>query len=271
MECKKIKEQLADFFEGDFEKNTNDKIEKHLSECSSCKIELDQIKSLYQLIDNTENSLPPEQLDNEFYNMLENQKKHIKPSLVVNEKAPTLWSRIFGVWEVTPLIQLAAAIIILITGLFIGLNIRPLNNSSTDVSSMQEEIKSMKEMLMYSLIDNDSPSQRIKAVNYSEDIVIPDSRLVEVLIKTLHKDDNINVRMAAAYALGRYTKSDKVMEALITALEQEKDPGMQITIINLLAKTGDKNTIESFNRLIRKNETPLLVKDQAVRAMQTIL
>lgn len=271
MNCIRIKELLTDFIEGGLEKKTNDKIEKHLSECNSCKIELDQIKFLYQLIDNSDNNLPPEQLDNDFYSMLENQKKIIKPSFVVNEKAPTLWSKIFGVWEVSPLIQIAAAVIILITGLFIGLNIRPFNTSSADVVVMQEEIKSMKEMLVYSLINNDSPSQRIKAVNYSEDIKIPDKRLAEVLIKTLNSDENVNVRMAAAYALGRYTDSDEVMEAFINALEKEKDPGMQITIINLLVQTKDKNAIETFNSLIRKNETPILVKDQAVRAIHTML
>ena len=203
--------------------------------------------------------------------MLEKQKKLIKPDIIVEEKAPSFWSKVFGVWSVSPVIQVAAGFAILIGGIIIGLNVRSINNSGTGLADMQKEFIEMKEMLMYSLIENESPSQRIKAVNYTEEFEIPDEKLINVLINTLKNDEILNVRMAAAYALANNSDNKKVKAAFIYALENEEDPGMQIIIINLLAQAGAKNALEPLNRILRNNETPLLVKDRAVRAIQTLL
>ncbi|MFC2132630.1 HEAT repeat domain-containing protein [Bacteroidota bacterium] len=271
MKCKEVKKYLIEFVEKELDQNISSGIEEHLSGCKACNEEFKQIEFLFQEATSGKNILPPDQLDEEFYYMLNEQKKIIKPGLFVKEKNSSFWSKVFGISSVSPIIQIAAGLIILIAGVLTGLNIKSAGSSSGDLADMKEEMKNIKEMLMYSLIENESPSQRIKAVSFTEEIEIPDTRLVEVLIETMNTDKNINVRMAAVYALGRYTKFEIVRDAFLTALEKQKDPGMQITIINMLVIAGERKAIEPFNKLLKNNETSALVKDRAVRALQTFL
>jgi len=229
-----------------------------------------QINKLDAEIHSIENIQPPGEMDEDFYTMLEEQRRIIKPDFIVEERAAGFWSKFFGVWSATPLIQVAAGVIILIGGIFIGTNFGSEKKTKPDITKIQEEFFEMKEMLMYSLIENESPSQRIKAVNFTEEIESPDDKLLDLLIKTLNDDDNLNVRMASAYALGNFNEINKVKEAFIYALENETDTGMQIILINLLVQAGDKKAIKSLNKMLENNTIPPLVRDRAEKALQKL-
>ena len=117
--------------------------------------------------------------------------------------------------------------------------------------------------MMQLLKDETSTSGRIKAVNYSYQMPDTDHRIVETLIQTMNEDKSTNVRLAAVEALFRFSNDPRVRMALCESLRTQKDPIIQISIIDHLVKIKEEKAVKFFEELIQDTETIDHVKDQA--------
>ncbi|SDL25895.1 HEAT repeat-containing protein [Catalinimonas alkaloidigena] len=131
--------------------------------------------------------------------------------------------------------------------------------TQTQVSALHEEMKDMKQLMMLSLLDNPSASERIKAVSYA-DALPPDPKVVDALVRTLNHDGNPNVRLTAAEALGRFSQSEAVRQALIHSLPQQTEPIVQIAVINVLVDLEEKRARPSLELLLDDQQTMDVVK-----------
>ena len=61
----------------------------------------------------------------------------------------------------------------------------------------------------------------------------PDEEVIEVLVKTLNEDPNSNVRMASLDALSKFYAQPNVKKALLESMKFQKDPVVQIALIQL--------------------------------------
>ncbi|NJO91693.1 MAG: HEAT repeat domain-containing protein [Chloroflexia bacterium] len=118
-------------------------------------------------------------------------------------------------------------------------------------------------MQAINLLKNESASQRIKAVNYTEEIQSPSNETIEALINTLETDPSSNVRLAAVYSLSRFKSNKLVKEAFINTLNKQDDPMVQIVIINLLVEMEDVNAVEKLKELLKNKDLHEEVKTQA--------
>ena len=139
-----------------------------------------------------------------------------------------------------------------------------------DLVALQQEVKEMKQLVMLSLLENQSASERIKAVSYAEALPGLDPAVRDALIGTLNGDQNANVRLAAAEALGRFPESEAVRQALVSALEREPDAMLQITLIHLLVNMEEKRAARSIEQLIRRDSTPEVVRSLARKGLNTL-
>jgi HEAT repeat protein len=135
---------------------------------------------------------------------------------------------------------------------------------------MQKEIKGMKEVLLYSLIDDESASQRIKAVSYAEAIPNPDKKVIDVLVNTLNHDKSVNVRLAALYSLGSWSDNQTVRDSLVTSLTGQKEPLIQVMLINLLAAKKESRAIAPIKDILSNSNTLPEVKEVAQRILKTL-
>jgi hypothetical protein len=142
-----------------------------------------------------------------------------------------------------PIWRVAAALILLGSGIGIGtaLKSRPAPETSTNETlvALRQEVKEMKEEVMLNMIDDESASQRMKAVSYAEQMASPDQQVIDVLINTLNQDKNVNVRLAALYSLQRFSDRRAVRDSLVSSLRIQKEPIIQVVLINLLAEKRD--------------------------------
>jgi HEAT repeat protein len=138
------------------------------------------------------------------------------------------------------------------------------------LGAMQKEIKEMKEAMLYSLIDNESASQRIKAVGYAEEISNPDQKVIQVLVSTLNHDKNVNVRLAALYSLATFADSRPVRDSLVLSLPKQTEPLIQVMLINLLAEKKDNRAIAPIRDIMTNKNTLPAVKDAAQRSLKTM-
>jgi anti-sigma factor RsiW len=178
-----------------------------------------------------------------------------------------------------PLWHVAAAVLLLFGGgIGVGVllssrkasNPNPSSNTPEQLVTMQKEIKEMKEVLMFSLIGDESASQRIKAVSYTEEMSNPDQKVIETLVSTLNHDKNVNVRLAALYSLGSWADNRMVRDSLVASLPKQTEPLIQVMLINLLAEKKDSRIVAPIQDILSNKKTLPVVKDAAEKSLKTL-
>ena len=135
---------------------------------------------------------------------------------------------------------------------------------------MKDDVDEMKRMMVFNLLENESASQRIKAVNYSEEISVPDDKIIKALINTLNSDKSTNVRLAAVYSLARFKTNNKVKNAFIETLNKQDDPMIQIVIINILVEMEEVKAVDELQDLLRNKDLNEQVKKQAEMGVEVL-
>lgn len=262
MICKEIKELLPGFIEGSLEREIHEEVAKHLQECNGCTDDMDKLISIESKISNILEEDVPERVNVSFRNMVQAEKQNSKKSLTekINQKHIPL----------AILIRVAASILLLIIGGFIGYFIQPASNSTTDVSALKQEMVEMKNLVIFSLIKQESASERIKAVSYIKEISNPDPKLIETLFTTLNTDRNVNVRLAAAQALSKYKDNKEITRGIVKSLAIQTEPLVQIMLINLAVESGSSDVAPELNKLLQRSDLMDEVKIYAKKGINTL-
>lgn len=260
MSCTEIENKMLAFVERSLPVAEMQKIEAHLPSCESCSKALAETRSLLNAMEKVEQKEPSASLHQGFQEMLEKEKQLQKTVRTLREPSFN-WKTAF---------QIAASLLLLIAGYSIG-RYSNAQATSEQISSLREESELLKQNVMLALIDNRSASKRIQAVNYTEEISAPDSRTLEALIDRMQYDGNINVRLAAAEALSRFSENKQVKDAFIESLTIEKDPNIQIAIIQFLVKAQDQRARVPMQQLLKQTETPNYVKDQVNAGLSNLM
>ena len=121
------------------------------------------------------------------------------------------------------------------------------------------------------MLKEESSSDRIQAVRYVEDLDKPDQNVIEVLVKTLNNDKNINVRMAAAYALSKFADQRTVCDSLVKSLSFQNDPLLQVTLINILAEKREKSAFKPIQEIIANKSTLKEVRTVAENSLRVLI
>ena len=125
--------------------------------------------------------------------------------------------------------------------------------------------------MILATIENQSPSKRIQAVSFTENFVKPDAKILEALIERMQYDGNMNVRLAAVESLSEFPESDVVKDAFIKALTTQKNPSLQIAIIQFLVKIQEKPAIKPMQELLEQSEMPNFVKEKVNSGISKII
>ena len=257
MNCNTVSNYIVDYIDNKLENTTRIEIAKHLEKCPACQIEYEQTKKVFSSIENMPLKEPAPELRISFNEILKKEKskqvklKQVSSSKTIRINYRTLW-------------QVAAAFLLLISGYLAGYNSNAKSARDGEMARMQNDIAEMKQqMYAINLLKNESASQRIKAVNYTEKIQSPSNETIEALINTLEKDPNSNVRLAAVYSLSRFKESQTVKDAFINTLNQQDDPMIQIVIINLLVEMEEVKAVDELKQLLKTKDLHEEVKSQA--------
>ena len=270
MDCKEIQVVMIDYLDRALGAETSAAVRGHLIGCEECRKEVEELRELMLAMGDQEMRQPGAGLRENFQVMLQSElNMETADDLVrgpregMGEKAGVK-ARIG--W------MAAAACILLFGGMWIGTMLvsRKASDVPGQLGAMQKEIKEMKEAMLFSLIDNESASQRIKAVGYAEEILNPDQKVLQVLVSTLNHDKNVNVRLAALYSLATFADSRQVRDSLVTSLPKQTEPLIQVMLINLLAEKKDSRANGTIREIISNKNTLPAVKDAAQKSLKTM-
>lgn len=263
MDCKTIEALIVDFLDGQLSEVDSQNVSQHIESCDNCKAIYDETKMLFSAFEHLESKEPSANLRSEFYKLLEEEKQltTTKVVQVLPEKKEFPWKYAF---------QVAAAIILMFGGYFFGSH-SSKQFASQEISALQQETVELRQDMMLAMIENQSPSKRIQAVNFTEHFVKPDHKILEALIGRMKYDGNVNVRLAAAEALSEFPESILVKDAFIEALSTQKDPSLQIAIIQFLVKIQEKRAIAPMQQLLEHEDTPNFVKEEVNSGISQII
>jgi hypothetical protein len=268
MKCDEVEQKMIDYLDNNLDSGMRQEIEKHLETCERCIDELNESQKILNLISKDEMVKPADSLRINFYHMLHSEiKKGEEKSKVQNHKH-------FIPWYSKSWYRVAAGIALLVCGTFIGMLLRSgLNSSyaSNEMKQLHSEISDLKKATMFTMLKEESSSDRIQAVRYVEDLDKPDQNVIEVLVKTLNYDKNINVRMAAAYALSKFADQRMVCDSLVKSLSLQSDPILQVTLINILAERKEKSALKPIQEIIANRSTMKEVRTVAQNSLRVLI
>lgn len=174
---------------------------------------------------------------------------------------PSRWTRRHR--AVRPLLQAAAAAILVVAGIQVGRKMSTPAPTATapDVTALRDEVRDLRQMVTLSLMQQQSVTERLKGVSWSNQLDQPGNEVVSALIDTLMHDANVNVRLASIDALKRFAERDIVRNATVHALNTQTSPLVQMALIDFVVETRDRQALETLRKLSRDDKT-----NEAVRA-----
>jgi recombinational DNA repair protein RecR len=268
MKCDEVETKMIDYLDKNLEVELCQEIEKHLETCERCLDELRDSQEVLNLISKDEMMKPDDSLRINFYHMLHSQIKKSEESNISLSQIPvTPWYNIRGY-------RIAAGIALLICGTFIGIIMHgELNTSyaSNELKQLHSEVSALKKATMFTMLKDESSSNRIQAVSYVDELDKADENVIQVLIKTLNYDKNVNVRMAAAYALSKFSDQRAVCDSLVRSLSLQSDPILQVTLINILAERKEKSALRPIQEIIANKSTLKEVRDVAENSLRVLI
>lgn len=200
--------------------------------------------------------------DDALFSRLDQQLAQEKP------KAKTIQLPVKTLW------QIAAAVALLLVGYGLGsmqktapqAQVANTSSPTEQLAEIQKEVAEMK-----TLLSQNSPSQRLKAVNYVQEIGGADEELIQVLIQTMHFDENVNVRIAAVKALLHFQDRPQVRKALIQSLQIQSDPNVQLQLIDVLVEMNEKEAIPQMQELLLNKELQEVVRKRLQQGIGTLI
>lgn len=192
-----------------------------------------------------------------FYAMLEEEKS--AQSATITSIASVWMNRIQDGFNQHKMGYAAA---IFIAGLLAG-NLFNLSGSQDQkIDNLTEEVYQMREIMMMSLLENDSPSERLKAVNISNELPETDDRIAEALLQTLNKDPNVNVRIAAVDALINHASNPNVRSGMIDAITRQESPLVQIALADAMLALQETESVDQFKKLLEQDDMNYNVRNK---------
>lgn len=247
MKYEEIQEKLIDFLDQSLSEQEMKEIQEYIDNNEEFAQEVEQMKKLFFDMSEDEMEQPSASLRMNFEEMLAEEKaktsaerSRSKTPKVINLQTRTSWQSY---------LRVAASILIVISAFVIGTQV------GDDSGNNQVD-------QVLATIENESASQRIAALNRSENIQTTDRRILEAFTDRLLYDEKPSVRLAAVEALAKFASEEMVKVAFLKALEKDSDPAIQIELIQVLAKIEEKRALTPMKNLLNSEEVPEYVKKE---------
>jgi hypothetical protein len=226
------------------------------------EISLTQLASLEKLNEQIEmikeGSVSLEQ-DSRFYQMLKQESQKHQPSVSFS------WTKVM---EWMP--RLALAAILLIAGFGSGYFFQN-PSSKNEVKVLTEQVQDLKEMMMISLLEKESATERLRAVSLTKELNGPSKKVTEALLKTLNEDPSVNVRLAALDALSKFAKNPLVREGLVRSIGLQESPLVQVALAEMMVTMQEKSSVNELKKVLDQKRTPNEVKEKIKESINVLI
>ena len=270
MECGFDKTLLTLWLHDQLTDDERAKVDAHVASCAECQQELTTHEHLWELMEELPAPEPPAGTLVRFNAMLD----VYKASGAGQGRGMAIVTRIKQFFTLQPAFVMAYSLLLVVVGIGLG---HWLNAStptpgapSGDKKQLEEltaQISDMREMMMKSLLQNPSASERIRGVGYASEITRVNVGVIEALLTTLNNDQNVNVRLMTLEALTHYAADPAVREGLVASILQQESPLVQAALADVMLKLQEKNAVRPFKKLLQQKNLNSLVRTKIETAI----
>ncbi len=242
--------RFIDYIDGKGSEVDRAEVERELAQSEEAYKLYEQLREVIQAIDKASVLEPSDKIKTEFEEALAKE--------IAAQSKPT--KTIFF----SPVVyRIAAGFVLVMVGLGIGFWINKNQERDQELADLKKQVEDNRRIMLAMLDNQQSASQRIVGVSVAYELDKADDEIVKVLVKTMNEDTNTNVRLAAMEALSKFGHETQVRIALIQSLTEQKDPVVQIALIQLLVKMKEKGVVKQLEEMTKDPSTMKAVKDEA--------
>jgi len=254
MKCSDIKLLIIDVLENPsaIDPELQKQFFEHIKKCPNCADEFEKLKALNNKLLQVKPIKPDSNLKNEFSAKLEKEKFNSGNSLK---------------FLIQNSYKIAAGILLFIMGSLFGYYFTQINK----VAHLRQELEELKHSYTSTILREQTTSAKIKAINYFNGKTSIDDDFIHILDNILNYDDNVNVRLAAAKALFKYSHQEKVKSVLVKSLKNQSEPMVQIELINGLIYQNKSEAIHYLETIINNKNSNSIVKQYAENKIKILI
>ncbi len=268
MKCEEIGELLPDYLQGSLKAEQDDLVEQHMEQCADCREEVLIWKKLSLLPVEKPSAESRERFEAmlQAYQTGRNDKTSAK---FARPERATLWS-----WLRSPVGAVAWSAALLVMGIFAGNYFGSksvhLNTNQDEIVALRTEMSNMKQMVVLSMLQQQSASERLQGVSFSRREDQLDPQVMSALVHTLRYDGSVDVRLAALDALSRHGAQPQVHKGVVDALQEQQSPLVQVALIDLMLEWRDPDAAQRLRTFVQTPNLNPAVKQRADWALSRL-
>lgn len=259
MEQERIEELIAKYNEGQADPSEIRLIEQLIEDGSIDLSQLRELSLIEQQVMKLEAPAPSTDLDDNFHQMLRTVKAKNKGFS---------WNNFFSWPELAP--KLAFASVTLVLGFLAGYLLFPSPSSNKEVAQLTSEVQEMKEMMMFSMLQQESATERLKAVSLTSEMTSVSDKVTNALLQTLNNDENINVRLEALEALKPFVRDSRIRKELVRSIGKQESPLVLVALAELMVELQEKSSVKELQKILKNERTPREVKQRIEEGIKTM-
>jgi hypothetical protein len=251
---------IPQYLAGELTAAEREAFEEQLSKNANLRIELEELRSVWQGLELVGQEQPSAAMRARFYQKLN----------AVNVQQSERHSA--GGWRSWKIgiPQLAGALALFLLGVFVGRINTARSLSGSEAAQLRGQVEGLRQTVALSLLDGDSATSRLQGVSWSTQVQRPDGELVSALLATLNHDQNINVRLASLDALEKLAGDAAVRRALEQSIPLQGSPLLQIALIDALVHIRDNAATGELRKLTSDQEINASVRQRAQWGLQKL-
>lgn len=256
-----------DYLEGHWDAEKEAQLQYLISTGEIDPAELQAWKQIHQQTGELPHPLPSDQLSNKFYSMLGSWEMQPKTNL---------WQKLSQWFQQNPSVRLShlvAGAAMLILGITVGfwLGLGSAQQNEKQMAVLSGEVQQMREMMILTLLEQPSATQRLKAVSISTDLLQADPKVYNALLKTLNEDSHVNVRLAALEALLHYGQDPVVRQGLVQAIPGQESPQVQIALAEAMTILQEPGAVDQLKHLLKQEDLNEVARQTIERSIQILI
>jgi hypothetical protein len=231
--------------------------------------EVAQMQAFYARLENLPLPEPGPELRTNFYQMLAREKQKQQTKNAWRQWLNRLYT---GLLQTLPLGKLAYSLVLLALGAGLGFWYQQSQSQQAEkLAALTSEMQQMKKMMMLTLLEQPSATDRLKAVNLTTDMSMADDRVIRALLQTLNNDPSVNVRLAAIEALYQHAGNPLARQGLVQSIGRQDSPLVQLALADIMLAMQEKKSVKQLEQLLKKEDLNESVKTRVKQAIQVLI
>ncbi|ETZ23131.1 HEAT repeat domain-containing protein [Pedobacter sp. V48] len=210
-------------------------------------------RDIWDLLDGLKSPEPSADMEMRFQGTLDHYKQTEQEK---RNYLQQLWLALTTLFSFRPQAQLAYSVFLVTVSVVVGYSLNQNTTVETNdnerLSLLANQVEQMRKLMVVSLLENPSATERLRAVNYTGEMKAADRQVINTLLLTLNEDPNVNVRLVTLDALAKFSSQPEVRAGLVNSITRQESPLVQVAMANLMLKLQEKASVAPLKKLLEQ-------------------